>query len=514
MSVLKSIATVGGYTMLSRLLGFARDILVASSLGAGMIADAFFIAFKFPNVFRRLFAEGAFNAAFVPIFAGKLEAEGHDPARDFAVRAFSMLFWVVLGLVTFMQLVMPWAMQAFAPGFMDNPDQFDLAVTLTRITFPYLLMISLVSLLAGVLNSLNHFAAAAATPVILNLCLIGAVLILAPLSPTPAHALAWGVFAAGVLQFLWLLFHCIRLKMPMALRRPRFDADIRHMGAKIIPGAIGAGIYQINMVVDMVLASLLPTGAISYLFYADRVTQLPLGVVGVAVGTALLPVLSRHLRKGQTVEALESQNRAIEFSLLLTLPAAGAFLVLHEPIIRVLFERGAFSLDDSLATAGALMIYAVGLPFYVLNKALTPSFFARGDTKTPMKIAALCMGVNVVMNLILMQFYAHLGLAMATVISAGINTLLLASVLIRRGHYRPDRRLIDKSIRIILSVGLMVAVLHGALTLAHPYFTEALSHRIMVLSTLIALGLMSYALAILATRACTVGELKQFLRIP
>lgn len=512
MALIKSIATVGGYTMLSRILGFVRDIMVAALLGAGPIADAFFIAFKFPNVFRRLFAEGAFNAAFVPLFAQKLEGEGQGPAQDFAARAFSLLFWIVLVLVIAVELAMPWMMQLFAPGFMANPAQFDLAVDLTRITFPYLLFISLVSLLAGVLNSLNRFAAAAATPVLLNLCLIGALLILTPLLPTPAHALAWGVFTAGVVQFLWLLYHCVKARMTVRLGRPRWDQDLKVMGKRIIPGAVGAGIYQINMVVDMVLASLLPTGAISYLFYADRVTQLPLGVVGVAVGTALLPLLSRQLRQGDAAGALNSQNRAIEFSLFLTLPAAGAFLILHDPIIQVLFERGAFGAEQRSATALTLMIYAFGLPAYVLNKALTPSYFARGDTKTPMIIAGVCMGVNIVFNLLLMGPFAHLGLAMATVISAWTNTLLLTVVLYRRGDYRMDWRLRQKTIRIMLSVGVMVAGLFYAFDYSTPWFAQGGAVAIMALAALVALGGILYLGSVLLVRTFTLSEIKGYVK--
>ncbi|NVJ93096.1 MAG: murein biosynthesis integral membrane protein MurJ, partial [Methylocystaceae bacterium] len=369
MVLLRSIATVGGYTMLSRILGFARDILVAAILGAGPVADAFFIAFKFPNVFRRLFAEGAFNAAFVPLFAGKLEEDGIAAAESFAQRALAFLFWFLLVLLIVMELTMPWAMRVFAPGFVDEPEKFDMAVVLTRITFPYLLFISLVSLMAGVLNSLNKFAAAAATPVLLNICLIGAVLGLTPHLENAGHALAWGVFGAGVVQFLWLYWHCVKEGITLKLRLPTWGNDLKIMLKRIVPGAMGAGIYQVNLLVDMMIATLLPTGSISFLFYADRINQLPLGVVGVAVGTALLPMLSRQLRGGDEAGAMNSLNRALEFSLFLTLPAAVAYMVIADPIVSVLFERKEFNANDSIATAQALFVYAFGLPAYVLNKA-------------------------------------------------------------------------------------------------------------------------------------------------
>lgn len=512
MALLRSIATVGGYTMLSRVLGFVRDILVAAILGAGPVADAFFIAFKFPNVFRRLFAEGAFNAAFVPLFAGKYEGDGPDTAKAFAEKAFAFLFWILLGLLIVMELAMPWAMQLFAPGFMDEPQKFDLAVELTRITFPYLLFISLVSLMAGVLNSLNKFAAAAATPVLLNICLIGAILGLTPHLPSPGHALAWGVFGAGIVQFGWLFWHCAKHKMALKLRFMRWDADVKLMVKRIIPGALGAGIYQVNLLVDMMIATLLPTGSISYLFYADRINQLPLGVVGVAVGTALLPLLSRQLRSGDEEGAMNSLNRALEFSLFLTLPAAVAYMVIADPIVSILFERKEFTSSDSQATAAALFIYAFGLPAYVLNKALTPGFFARGDTKTPMIIAGICMVVNIVFNLILMGPFLHVGLAMATVISAWTNTVLLAVVLGKRGYLKIDARLKSRLWRILVCCGVMGGLLYGMTVYSADYIAGSLMERIFTLMAFIMVGLVSYFLCGHVTGAARLSELKRLVK--
>jgi putative peptidoglycan lipid II flippase len=461
MVILRSIGTVSGFTLISRVLGFIRDILIAAVLGAGVLADVFFVAFKFPNLFRRLFAEGAFSAAFVPLFAGLLEEEKNKgskasgTAQAFSDQALAVLFWALLAFIVAMELLMPWAMLGFAPGFVGDPDKFDLAVTLTRITFPYLLFISVVSLFAGVLNSLGRFAAAAATPILLNLCLIAAVLWLAGVTQTAAHALAWGVFGAGVVQLVWLYAWCHKAGMRPRLVRPRLSPDIRLLGRRIIPVAIGAGIYQINLLIDTIIASFLPDGSISYLFYADRVNQLPLGVVGVAAGTALLPLLSRQLRSGDEAAALDSQNRTLEFSLLLTLPAAVALMIIAQPVISVLFERGAFGLQEVSATAGALAIYAAGLPAYVLVKALAPGYFARGDTKTPIKVAALAMAVNLALNLALMGPFLHLGIAMATVVSSWLNALILAVILSRRGHLALDARLRQKLLRVALSCAVM-----------------------------------------------------------
>lgn len=512
MALLRSIATVGGMTMISRILGFVRDILVAAVLGAGPVADAFFVSFKFPNLFRRLFAEGAFNLAFVPMYAGAHEAEGEAEARAFAEQAFSVLLFTLLVFTALVELFMPWIMRVLAPGFLATPEKFDLAVTLTRITFPYLLFISLVSLLAGVLNSLGRFAAAAATPIILNLCLIGAVLGLAPHMPTPGHALAWGVAGAGLVQFVWLYWHCVREGEVLRLRAPRLTEKVKTLMRRMVPVAIGAGIYQVNLVVDMIIASLLPSGSISFLFYADRVNQLPLGVVGVAVGTALLPLLSRHVRAERHEEAMGAQNRALEFTLLLTIPAAVALGVMGEPVIRVLFERGAFGAHEVTATGAALSVYAVGLPAYVLVKALAPGFFAREDTATPIKIGVLCMVVNVIFNLLLMGPFKHVGIAMATVISSWLNAVLMAWVLRRRGHLVLDDRFKARLPRQMLSaagMGLVLVLAMGALQ--GPLMGGEVA-RIPALVVLVAGGLVTFGVLAHVFGAARLSEVKGLMR--
>ncbi len=512
MNLFRAIATVGGMTMLSRLFGFARDILVAHSLGAGLFADAFFVAFKFPNLFRRLFAEGAFSAAFVPIFAGLLETEGEDKAKRFAGEALSVLFWALVVFTIAMELAMPWAMKAFAPGFIDEPEKFDVTVHLTRVTFPYLMFISLVSLLAGILNSVGKFAAAAATPVILNLCLITAILGAAPFMESAGHALAWGVFAAGMVQFVWLLAHCLRAKMAPRLSRPRLTPQVKTLMRRLAPVAVGAGIYQVSLVIDTVIASLLPSGSISYLFYADRVNQLPLGVVGVAVGTALLPLLSRQVRAGNEAAALHSQNRALEFAFLLTLPAAAALMVIAEPVIVVLFQRGAFTSAEAQLTSKALAVYATGLPAYVLVKALATGYFAREDTKTPIKIGALAILVNLILNLLLMGPFKHVGIAMATSISSWLNAALLAFVLARRGHLAMDDRLRARLPRQMFAAIGMGAALWWAMGELAPWLSGPEYGRAGALALLVALGLAVFGALAQLGGAARVGEVKGMLR--
>jgi len=512
MVLLRSIATVGGFTLISRVLGFVRDILIAFVLGATAGADVFFVAFKLPNLFRRLFAEGAFSMAFVPLFAGQVEGEGIKAAKAFAVAAFSVLFWTLLILVGVIEVAMPLVMLGFAPGFIGDPGKFDLAVELTRITFPYLLFISLVSLMAGVLNSLGKFAAAAATPILLNICLIGAILGFANVTDTPGHALAWGVCGAGVVQFVWLFAACGREGVWLRLGLPKLTADVKVLLKRMVPVAIGAGIYQINLVIDTVIASLLPAGSISYLFYADRVNQLPLGVLGVAVGTALLPLLSRQVRAGENAAAQHSQNRALELSLLLTLPAAAALAVIAEPVIRVLFERGEFGPMQTSATATALAVYAFGLPAYVMVKALAPGFFAREDTATPVKIAVFCLAVNLTLNLLLMEPYLHVGIAAATVVSSWLNVAIMAYVLHRRGHLIIDARLRGRFPRMVLASAGMGVALFWALAPLADGLIGTTPERVLGLAVLVVGGMAVFAILSLGFGALRLGDLKSLYR--
>jgi putative peptidoglycan lipid II flippase len=512
MTLIRSITTIGGYTLISRVCGFVRDMLIAAAVGASVVGDAFFVAFRLPNLFRSLFAEGAFSAAFVPLFAGKLATEGEQAARDFSERALSVLTLVLLVFVLVFEMVMPAAMHLFAPGFVGKPEAFDLAVLFTRITFPFLLFISLVSLLAGVLNSLGLFAASAATPIVLNLVMIASVLGLARYTPTPGHALAWGVAASGMAQFLWLLVCVVRAGMPLRLHRPRLTPDVRVLLRRILPVAVGAGMYQVNLLISTMLATLLPAGAISYLFYADRVNQLPLGVVGIAVGTALLPLIARQIKSGDEAAALANQNRALEFSCLLTFPAAAALVVLAEPIIHVLFERGAFQATETAATASTLAIFATGLPAYVLVKALTPGFFARDDTVTPIKIAGVALVANVVFNLILMGPLLHLGLAAGNVLSSWINAAGLAIALKSRRQFALDARLRRRLPRIISAALVMAAALAGGLSLLQGPLHGSFLSGLIALAALVAGGFAVYTVAARLLGAADGEDLRQMVR--
>lgn len=510
MNLIRAVSAIGSMTLLSRVFGFLRDILVANFLGAGAVADAFVVAFRFPNLFRRLFAEGAFAAAFVPLFARSLEGEGRDAARAFAEQAFSVLALILFVFVAVVEIAMPWLMPYLAPGFDTVPGKMDMATELSRIAFPYLFFISLVSLQSGVLNAFGKFTAAAAAPVLLNITLIAAMLGFGMhgSEAEAGAALTWGVFAAGFVQFAWLAWHCKRAGFPVRFVRPRLSDKVRTLGRRILPVVFGASLYQINLLIGTILATMVSDGAVSYLYYADRVTQLPLGVVGIAVGTALLPMISRQLEAGKDAEANHSQNRGVEFALLLTLPATLALAVLAEPIVRVLFERGAFTPADALATATALIAYAAGLPAYVGIRVFTPGFFAREDTKTPVKIAALCMVVNIALNLILMQRYGHVGIAAASSVSAWLNVLMLVIILTKRGHYAPDARVLRRIVGIIAASAAMAFGLWYAGDTMAVHLSAGAVERTAALIVLIAGGLALYVVSARIFGAFTMADIR------
>jgi putative peptidoglycan lipid II flippase len=514
MSLGRAIATVGSFTLLSRIVGFVRDIVLSAVLGSGAVADAFFVAFKLPNFFRRLFAEGAFSAAFVPLFARELQGEGRDAALAFARQAHAGLLLVLLPFSALLILVMPWVVAVLAPGLSNDAATFDLAVRFSRIAFPYLIFISLASLYGGVLNGIERFAEVAVTPVLLNIALIGAVLGLTPFLPNSGYAASIGVAIAGLLQWVWLLLSCSRDGVAMKLVRPRWTERVARLIKLATPVAIGGGVQSISVMLDVVWASLMPVGTISALYYADRIAQLPLGVVGIAIGTALLPLLARQLRAGQDVSAMANQNRAIEFGLLFSLPAALALWQLAEPMIRVLFERGRFGPDDTLRTASALAAFSIGLPAFILVKALTPGFFAREDTKTPLYVAIVAIAANLALNafFLFQTNLAQVGIALASSLSGWLNALLLGAVLMQRSQLVPDQRLLSRALRTAgatLGMGVMLWVVLRGLTpaLAHPDLIG-----VVALFGLCALGGITYAALGAILGVINLSELRFLLR--
>lgn len=516
MSLGRSITTVGGFTLLSRILGFVRDIVLSAVLGSGPVADAFIVAFKLPNLFRRLFAEGAFSAAFVPLFARELQGHGRAAALVFARQAHACLLLILIPFAVLLILAMPAVISLLAPGLSDDRPTFDLAVEFGRITFPYLIFISLASLYGGVLNSIDRFAEVAVTPVLLNIALIGCVLGLTPFLPNSGYAASIGVALAGLLQWLWLLLSCRRDGVGMRLVRPRYTERVAHLVKLATPVAIGGGAQQISVMLDVIWASLLPAGSISALYYADRIAQLPLGVVGIAIGTALLPLLARQLRAGQAEAAMANQNRAIEFGLLFSLPSALALWQLAEPMIRVLFEHGHFGPADTMRAAGALAAFAIGLPPFVLVKALTPGFFAREDTRTPLYTAIVCIVANVGLNaaFIFGTSLAQVGIALASSLTGWLNAVLLATVLLHRRQWVPDRRLVSRFVRTLAATAGMGAVLWFALTalkqpLSHPDVTG-----VAALAALCVGGAVAYAILAAVLGVLKIADLRFLRRQP
>ncbi|MDZ4737279.1 MAG: murein biosynthesis integral membrane protein MurJ [Rhodospirillaceae bacterium] len=511
MILLRSVATVGGFTLVSRFLGVARDLLIARYLGAGPIADAFFVALRFPNLFRNLFAEGAFNAAFVPLYARKLTEAGPNAARILAERILSVMVTFMLILTVAAQFAMPWLMYAIAPGFASDPEKFDLAIRLTQITFPYLLFMSLAALLGGILNSLDKFAYAAAAPILLNLTMIAALVLVMPTTTQPGDVLAWSVALAGLLQFLWLAWSCQRVGVMLRFPRPSLSPEVKRLWKLLIPGLIGAGVMQINIVIGTIIASLF-AGAVSYLYYADRIYQLPLGVIGVAIGVVLLPELTRRLRGGDSGGAMWSFNRAVEIAMLLTLPAAAALIAVPLPIVTVLFERGAFGPAESYETARVLGIFAIGLPAYVLVKTLAPGFYAREDTTTPFRIAIVTMIVNTVLSVALAFTIGFVGIAIATTIAAWVNAGLLAWKLRQAGHLAIDDRLKRRLPRMIAASLVMGIVLWFGGDMLAPWFEDRTIVKLAAISIIVGGGLAIYAALGLAIDAFTWRDLREAFR--
>lgn len=518
MSLVRKFATVASGTLMSRILGFTREMFMAAALGTGPVADAFNAAFQFPNTFRRLFAEGAFNAAFVPLFSKEIEANGVDGAKRFSEEVFGVLFTALLALTIVMELAMPLIVRyAVAPGFADTPGKFDLTVRLATIMFPYLICMSLGAMMAGMLNSLRRYFAAAIAPVFLNVILI-AVLAYAWYKGEDAHAvgygLAWGVLAAGLVQLAIVWVAVRHAGIRIGFRWPRLTPSVRRLLWLALPAAITGGITQINQLIGTAIASG-QNSAVSSLAYADRIYQLPLGVVGVAVAIVLLPELSRALKAGNLVEAANLQNRSVEFTLFLTLPAAVALWVISEPIVRLLYERGAFAANNSTPTVAAILaIFGLGLPAFVLIKAFTPGYFAREDTRTPMIFAAVSVAVNVATALTLFPSMGAPGIAVASAIAGWVNAAMLLFVLVRRGHWGRDAPLMRRMPRLALSAALMGVALHfGAQWLAPQLGASShLFTRAVALLALSGCGALLYFALAFATGGADFGMIRRNVR--
>jgi len=506
MKLIKGMATVGGLTGASRILGFVRDILTAAILGAGPIADAFFVALKLPNFFRRVTAEGAFSVAFIPLYSEKIEKEGQDQASLFASNAFSIMVMFLLPFTLLAMVAMPFIIYAIAPGFHDEPLRYDTAVELGRITFPYLLFMSLTALMGGVLNAHNRFAPFASAPIFFNLCLIIALLFFTKFSETAGHALAMGVLLAGIAQFTWLAYFIKRQKIRLRLKRPEFTANIKRLFRLMGPGVIGAGVMHINLFADLIIGSTLAAGSISYLYYADRLNQLPLGMVGIAVGTALLPMLSRAIAADNKTQAQNLFNRSLEICLLLALPAAVALFVIPQSLMSALFERGEFTATDTALASQVLMGYAVGLPAYIAVKVFSTAYWSNQDTMSPVKISIVITVINIALSLILIKPFGVAGIAISTGLVGWLQLGLLYRGLMTKTDFRFDTRFK----RVVFKIILSAIVMGGVLWVCDNYVDVA--NDVLKLVMLVITGGAAYAVAVVMTRAINVTEIKSYLK--
>lgn len=518
MSLLKNVGTIGGLTMVSRLGGFARDILLARVLGAGGVADAWQLAFQLPNLFRRLFAEGAFASAFVPLFNRHM-ADGEDAARRFAGEVLAVLLPILVVFGAVMMLAMPWVLWAFAnEDLRGDAETYRLAVLMGRIAFPYLMFMSLATLVAAILNSLSRFAAAAAAPILLNICLLTALTwgAFQPVSEETRAAtgvgLAIAVSVSGLLQLGWLYWFMRRAGFRIPRLTPEVTARVKEMGVLIVPAVFGAGVYQISRFIDLAFIRGLPDGSLTYMAMADRWNQLPLGIIGIALGTAILPALSRFIARSEDEEAVRLQANAVELAMLLTLPCAVALFITGFAFVKAFMEGQAFTAEDAATTGMVTSALVVGLPAYVLVKVLTPNFFARRDTKTPVYTAGASLVVTIGLNLVLVPVLGVVGLALAGALGAWVNIALLGTVLARRGYFRLPARVVGRLARIALAAGVMGAALWALMQAITPWLDGPFALRLAAIGAIIATSLVTYGAATVVLGVLDKATIQRLLR--
>ena len=512
MKLLKAMATIASFTMLSRIAGMVRDMLTASVLGAGPVADAFFVALKLPNFFRRVAAEGAFSVSFIPIYSQMLEVDGEKESGKFSGEVLSLMAIILSVFSVFVMMGMPWIIHVIAPGFQDGTERYNLAVIMTQITFPYLMLMSFTSLFGGMLNAHHKFIPFSAAPIVFNLTLIAFMVWGTPFFPTAGHSMSIGVAVSGVLQLMMMIFFVRKYKISFLWQRPRISEKTKLLFRKMGPGVLSAGIFQINLFVDMIIASLLPTGAISYLYYADRLNQLPLSMAGIAVGTALLPMLSRSLASGNKQESADLFNRSLEFCFFVALPAAVALLIIPFPMVQTLFGHGKFQINDVTQTAYVLMGYGIGLPAYIASKVFMTAFWAHQDTVTPVKISIFTALCNIGISLLLIGLLGVAGISLATGIAGWIQVYLLHRQLKGQDSLGFDDRLRDVFPKIALCSCAMAIVLSILLYVMQPFFYQALPVKILALVALIGGGAITYAMAIQVSGVLKISDIKKYMK--
>lgn len=494
-SLVKNVGTIGGLTAVSRVFGFARDMLLARVLGAGLAADAWQLAFTLPNTFRRLFAEGAFSVAFVPMYTRTLHSEGGEAAADrFAGDVLSVFVWVLLGFSALCIVAMPGIVWLLASEYREVPGKFELSVVLSRVTFPYLMLISLVAMLSGVLNARSRFAPGAFVPVLLNVVMIGGIVagyyVRGPQGDDTivAWALAISLVVAGFAQlgYLWLAKRRAGVRLKITV--PRFTPQVKRLCMLMLPATFGAGVYQISQLVDTFFATSLPQGSLTLLKLADRLNQMPLGIFGIALGTAILPMLARHIQSGDDREAQRLQANAVEVGTLLTLPAAAALAICAPAFVTAFFVGGRMTAADGAIMAQIVVALVAGLPAYVLVKVFQPAFFSREDTRTPVWVAAGVLAINIALNFLVVPLYGIVGLAGATAFTATLNVLTLYLILQLRGWFRFTGKLAGRIARQLLATVAMSALLWWMMPLLADRFGGNVIERVWSITLLVSAG--------------------------
>lgn len=496
MSLVRNVGTIGGLTAISRVFGFARDMLLARVLGAGLAADAWQLAFTLPNTFRRLFAEGAFSVAFVPMYTRRLGETGEDEisANAFANDVLAVFVWILLGFSALCMLAMPGIVWLLARDFQEVPGKYELAVDLSRITFPYLALVSLVAMLSGILNARSKFAPGAFVPVLLNIVMISGIIAGYYLrgqngdDKVVAWSLAISLSLAGVLQLAYMWWATRRAGVRLQVTRPRFTPEIKRLGILILPATFGAGIYQISQLVDTFFATSLPQGSLSLLKYADRLNQMPLGIFGIALGTAILPMLARHIQADNRSEAQRLQSNAVEIAMLLCLPAAVALAICAEAFTTGIFQGGKMTPEDTAIMGNIVIALVAGLPAYVLIKVFQPAFFSREDTRTPVWVAAVALAINIALNFYVVPRYGIVGLAAATAFTATLNVATLYAILQIRGWFTLTARLASRIARQMIATAAMGALLWWLTPMLQPFWSGNAIERVGSLAALVGAG--------------------------
>ena len=509
---LKNTVAVGGLTFLSRISGLIRDLVMAKYLGAGKLSDCFFVAFRIPNLFRSIFAEGAFNSAFIPIFSGILYGEGKEKAKNFCKSIFSLLFYILLIFTLICEIFMPQVVQIFAPGFSKNLDKFELAVSLSKITFPFLFFIALTSFFGSILNTLGNFKPYASTPIILNVCIVMTLLLFANFFPNAAYAVSWGVFASGIIQLVWLFWIAKNYGFGIISFEVNITPAVKQFFKKIGPGIMGAGIYHLNIMIASIFATPI-NGAVSWIYYADRLNQLPLGVIGIAIATVLLPSLSKEMKGNRFNKMQLIFNNSMKMASILVIPCAIGMIAVSYPIIQIFFERGLFKASDTYATAQILQILCLSLPALVYTKLYSNIFYARKDTKTPMIIAGISLLFNLFLTITLTSMFSYIGVVLAISISNWINFLILYYISHIKNFMHIYKKILKDIVKIfILSVAMGIIVYFGSIGIMADIAVYNLFIRIIMLMLLITFGMGFYFISLFVFRVLDFKIIKSYIK--